>query len=82
MLFFLIGCLWLAVLGGVVAVCRTAARGDGRGSMGSPAEHALVSDAAASGLVVWEDPPDLDAELRGLQLKDPVSRGHGAQSAA
>lgn len=67
--------IWLVLVAFFVALCRGAAFGD-RGR-DRPAESMAVRRTVSSGLVVWEEPCDVDVELRDLRL-----RGRGAQRRA
>jgi hypothetical protein len=83
---------WLGLVLFFVMLGRMAAYGDGRPSRKRsaatiPVPQTLVKGALARGLVLWEEPRDVELELRDLRpgapaLRGPGARGRGARSVA
>jgi hypothetical protein len=75
MLFIVIPIAWLTVVTLFVAVCRSAARGDGRRA---PSESdGTTVNTSIDGLVLWEDPAEV--ALRDMRPRKPhrLLAGHG-----
>src|ERR1700684_592947 len=83
---------WLCLALFFLALGRMAAYGDGRASTAQRAEmipvpQTLAKGSLAQGLVLWEEPRDVELELRDLRpgapgLRGPGARGRGARSVA
>jgi hypothetical protein len=75
MLFILIPIVWLTVVTLFVAAGRSAARGDGRRAQ--PERCGTTVNTAIDGLVLWEDP--LEVELQDMRPRKPhrLLTGHG-----
>jgi hypothetical protein len=81
MIWFAIFSAWLALAGFFVALCRaTGASSVVRRE--APLPTNAVPSPIAAGLVVWEEPANVEAELRRLMLRDRGARPRGAPFAA
>jgi hypothetical protein len=81
MTLLLIFTAWLILVTFFVALCRMAAFGDG--AEHTPAEPiASTPRVVAEGLVVWEEPCDIDLELRDLRVRARGARARAGQYAA
>lgn len=75
MLFIVIPIAWLTVVTLFVAVCRSAARGDGRRAQSE--SGGTTVNTSIDGLVLWEDP--VEVALQDMRPHKPhrLLAGHG-----
>ncbi|HEY3959141.1 MAG TPA: hypothetical protein VGL68_01385 [Solirubrobacteraceae bacterium] len=75
MLFIVIPLIWLTVVTLFVAVGRSAARGDGRRAR--PERREATVNTSVDGLVLWEDPVEVELQDMRPRKHRRLLAGHG-----